>query len=325
MRDAFAMPAVGDIRNRLMALADQSVKGNPAIYELFAHRLDKNLEQEELHEQLVSMSLGEHPLVEAVPTPMRKIIRNHFLQFIEAMPPDFNLKGASIGNLVLTAGYLGYRRQIDPVIYLFSKLVQVCGVVRPVVSKDLHLAVELEDGSVIIGQHAFTGKERGPISSKIKRMWLTANLENPEPVTVEIRKKMTRLITEAGLICYPIGSFYSSVLANLMPHGVGRAVAANRCPKVFVPNTGTDPEARGMSVADQVVVLQNVLTKCGAAKDDVLEYVIIDSKNGRYPGGLDVEELKRTGVSVIDCPLVAPETGLFIDEKLFVGALLSLA
>lgn len=325
LRKAFSMPAVGDIRNRLMALADQSVKGNPAIFDLFAHRLDKSKGQQELKTELVSMAEGEHPLVRAVPNPMRKIIRNHFLQFLEAMPADFDLKGASIGNVVLTAGYLSNRRQIDPVIFIFSKLVQVCGVVRPVVSTDMHLAVELENGQVIVGQHKFTGKERGPIPARIKRMWLTDSLDSSAEAAVTIRDKMKQLISEAGLICYPVGSFYSSVLANLLPRGVGRAVAANRCPKVFVPNTGKDPEAVGMSVADQARALIHTLTSCGASPEDVLEYVLVDSSHGTYPGGLDATELSAMGLTVVDCPLVAPETGLFLDEKLLVEALLSLA
>ena len=32
------MLSVGDLRNRLMALADESALGNPAIYRLFEHR-----------------------------------------------------------------------------------------------------------------------------------------------------------------------------------------------------------------------------------------------------------------------------------------------
>ncbi len=42
------MLAVGDLRNRLMALADRSLHGNPQIYQLFAHRLPKDAEQAEL-------------------------------------------------------------------------------------------------------------------------------------------------------------------------------------------------------------------------------------------------------------------------------------
>ena len=47
------------------------------------------------------------------------------------------------------------------------------------------------------------------------------------------------------MICYPIGSFYSSVIANLLPDGVARAVAENDCPKIFIPNTGVDKEMLG--------------------------------------------------------------------------------
>src|SRR6056297_3176333 len=39
LRQAFGMPAVGDIRNRLMALTDERVQGNDAVFNLFAHRL----------------------------------------------------------------------------------------------------------------------------------------------------------------------------------------------------------------------------------------------------------------------------------------------
>src|SRR5262245_3267262 len=37
-RDAFAMISVGDLRNRLMALADTRLRGHPEIYELFGYR-----------------------------------------------------------------------------------------------------------------------------------------------------------------------------------------------------------------------------------------------------------------------------------------------
>jgi hypothetical protein len=57
----------------------------------------------------------------------------------------------------------------------------------------------------------------------------------------------------------------------------------------------------------------------------VLQYVLVDSKNGAYPGGLDKAELAAENVNVVDCPLIVPETGLFADEQLLVGALLSLA
>jgi CofD-related protein of GAK system len=325
IRQAFAMPAVGDIRNRLMALADQSVKGNPEIYELFACRLPKNLGQEKLRREVEAMAGGKHPLVRPIPDPMRKIIRNHLHQFLDLMPEDFNLKGASIGNLVLTAGYLSNRRQMDPVIYIFSKLVQVCGVVRPTINKNLHLAIRLEDGRTVVGQHLMTGKETAPLTSPIEDIWMTDSLESETPVLPAIRNKVRDRIAGADLICYPPGSFYSSVVANLLPMGVGEAVAGNPCPKVFVPSTGRDPEARGLSVSKQIRILNRYLTKSGAPQtSDVLGFVLIDSRNGHYEGGIDAEAIRAQGVEIIDCDLVAGTGSPLIDAGRLSRALASL-
>src|SRR6056297_2095826 len=51
IRKAFGMPAVGDLRNRLMALADKSVHGNPAIFDLFTHRLPADQVQNWLQDE----------------------------------------------------------------------------------------------------------------------------------------------------------------------------------------------------------------------------------------------------------------------------------
>ena len=325
LRKAFAMPAVGDIRNRLMALADQSVKGNPAIFELFAHRLPKTMSGRELHAELDALCTGRHPLIRSVPDPMRKIIRTHFEQFRDQMPGDFDLRGASLGNLVLTGGYLSNRRQLDPVIFLFSKLVQVCGVVRPTVNKDLHLAVRLDDGRVIVGQHLITGKETEPLSSPIREIWLTASPDSEEPVRSAIQGKIAERIAEADLIVYPPGSFFTSVIANLLPDGVGRAVVDNSCPKVFVPNTSADPETTGMSVTDQVDRLRRHLLDSGAPEGgDVLGYVVVDRKNGEYPGGLNCGELEQRGLTVIDAHLATRDSAPYIDALKLCEILLSL-
>jgi len=325
LRQAFAMPAVGDIRNRLMALADQSVRGNPEIYALFAHRLPKDLGPDRPRQELNAMALGAHPLVRAIPDPMRKIIRNHIHQFQETMPEDFDLKGASIGNLVLTAGYLGNRRRMDPVIYIFSKLVQVCGVVRPTINKNLHLAVRLENGRTIVGQHRITGKETSPIESPIQDIWITGSLDSEEPVRPVIRNKVRELIAGAGLICYPPGSFFTSVVANLLPQGVGEAVAKNPCPKVFVPNTGHDPESHRLSVAAQVRILREQLAGSGAAPGPTLDFVLLDAKNGEYPGGINPQAIRRQGVKIIDCTLVTENSRPRLDARPLCEVLASLA
>jgi CofD-related protein of GAK system len=259
---------------------------------------------------------------------MRKIIRNHLRFFQEAMPPDFDLAGASVGNLVLTGGYLNQGRHIDPVIFLFSKLAEVRGTVRPVVSTDTHLAAELADGSLVVGQHLLTGREAPAPASPIRRLFTVAGLEpGAEPVEVAVRGKTQGLIGRAELICFPVGSFYTSVLANLLPVGVGRAVAAAECPKVYVPNTARDPEQLGLPVEAAVErLLRRLAADCPepAPPERLLNLVLVDTAGGAYPEGLDVEAIRGQGVEVADLRLASEASAPYVDPHLLAEALMSL-
>lgn len=328
LRNAFSMPAVGDLRNRLMALADRTVRGNPAIFELFAHRLPKDAGQADLREQLDALVRGKTKLVRDIPDPMRKIIRNHLRFFVERMPDDFDLRGASVGNLILTGGYFNNGRHIDPVIYLFGKLVEVRGHVRPVVNEDLHLRADLEDGTVVVGQHLITGKETAPLVSPVRRLSLCKGPDDPEPVTPQVQSKIREAIGSAELICYPMGSFYSSVLCNLLPGGVAGAVSDTDCPKVYVPNTGHDPEQTGMTLLSSVRVLLDTLQAgCppDTPRDRLLNFVLLDSGRGGYPEPLELERIRRMGVEILDAPLVTDDSAPLLDETAVIEHLLSLA
>ncbi|MDI6797935.1 MAG: GAK system CofD-like protein [Desulfatibacillaceae bacterium] len=328
LRAAFEMPAIGDMRNRLMALADQSFLGYPEIFALFAHRFPKTGDNNELVSELKKIARGKHPLISRVPDPMRKIIRNSIYRFLERMPPDFDLTGASIGNLVLTAGYLDNRRHLDPVIFIFSKLVNVRGTVRPVLNNNLHLAARLADGTVVTGQHKITGKEQAPLKSPVKEIYLCKSLTSHEPVEAAVRAKTVELIKSAELICYPMGSFYTSLIANLLPKGVNEAIAANQCPKIYIPSTGNDPETLGQSLTDQVRILLQYLLKDapeGTKTGDLLNFVLVDSKNGVYNSPVDAGQIEALGVKVVDMPLVSGQSAPEIDPQILCEVLLSFA
>ena len=310
LRQAFNMPAVGDIRSRIMALADQSVTGNPAIYQLFASRFSNQAGNESLLEKLHALCQNKHELIKAVPDPMRKIIRNNLMQFVEAMPENFPLQGASIGNLVITGGYLSNRRHLDSIIFIYSKLVEARGTVRPVVNKVAHLTVELESGELITGQHNFTGKETSPICSPIRKIWLTDSLKNSDPISISIRPKIRDLICKSDLICYPFGSFYSSLIANLLPEGVGEAVASTHCPKIFIPNLGNDPELVGYNLQDQISTLLSYLKRDNKdiTATSLLNFVILDVRDDLYNGPIPKDWLKSLGIQLIRTPLVSQKS-----------------
>ena len=325
IRKAFHMLSIGDLRNRLMALADQSVKGNPDIYALFSYRLPADQTQDNLSKKLMNMASGLDSLIDDIPTPMREIICNHLESFLHFMPGDFDLRGANIGNLVLTAGYLNNHRQIDTVLYLFSRLVEARGYVRPTITDNLHLGARLRNGAVVVGQDRITADFARQENSPVEALFLSASPERPEPVHVHIGNETRRDILQAEIICYPIGSFFTSVLANLLPRGVGAAVAANQCPKVYVPNTTADSEQFGMSLSDAVKAICDCLAgDNGGVPADYVTLVVIDTAGAKYPCDLDLQRLQAWGIDILDTPLVTPETFPYIDPHRLCHALLSL-
>jgi CofD-related protein of GAK system len=323
LRRAFAMPAVGDIRNRLMALADLTAPGSRELFALFTYRLSRRESGPALRAELVRIVQGAHVLVSLVPEPARSHLMARFGLFLDAMPADFDLRGASVGNVALTAGWLAHGRRLAPAIDEMAGLVNARGLVRSVADCDMHLAAELEDGTVVKGQHRLTGKEAGPIDSPVARIWLTDSLDSAVPASVSMDESLDDRIAGADLICYPVGSFYSSVVANLLPDGVGAAVARCRGPKVFVPNPGSDPELLGHGVERQAVLLRHYLAASGASCGScVLDHIMVDGR-APYPGGLDPVRLAAQGLRVIDRPLLADEPGRF-DPVRLARALVSL-
>lgn len=327
LRKAFQMPAVGDIRNRLMALADQSLQGYPEVYRLFAHRLPKIDDREYLQETMEALVAGEHPLIASIAHPMRKIIRHHLAMFYRNKPEDFDLRGASIGNLVITGGYLSYNRHLDPVIFIYSKLVQVRGTVRPVVNSPFHLAATLKNGQVVLGQHRITSKECGPLPAKIDRISLSRSMERFEPVTVSVRDKLIALIQEADMICFPMGSFFSSILVNLLPHGVGSAVCRNPCPKVFIPNMGVDPELGETTIMEQIQWIHRLLNDDlpqMSSPIPIIDLVILDRNRADGLTPQEIEKLKCQGTRLLAVDLVDAGLSMRIDPQKLMTVLLSL-
>jgi CofD-related protein of GAK system len=327
LRRAFGMPAIGDLRNRIVALADESVRGNPQIYRLFTHRLASSAPAADLARELEQLVSGQATLVAAIPEPMRRIVQTHLRLFAEHMPADFDLRGANLGNLLLAGGYLSHSRDLESVLFLFSKLLEVRGLVRCIVDDDLHLCAELADGTRVVGQHLLTGKEAAAISSTIRELYLVDRLDTPRRASASIDEKVRRSIEAADLICYPMGSFYSSVVANLLPKGVGRAIVSARGPRVYVPNTGHDPEQYGMSLADSLEALVRYV-RADAGQDvplgRIVNLVLLDRDPSHYGMPVDLERLERLGVQVACLELVTESSSPHAHPLRLTEALLSL-
>ncbi|MEZ4647949.1 MAG: GAK system CofD-like protein [Candidatus Eisenbacteria bacterium] len=319
LRRIFRMPSIGDLRNRLLALADESVQGNPEIYRLFSHRLPFDETPQALWDRLRALVDGTDPLVAELPPSMGRLVRTHLRAFAErATDTRFDLRGASIGNLVLAAGYLENDRHLDSVLFLFSKLVGVLGNVVPVTEEDAHLAAILEGGQRAVGQHTFR-----KLSGRIESLELVSSDDSSSAIEVDGNPKAIDAIREADLICYPMGSFYSSVIANLLPRGIRDAIAECQAPKVYVPNTGHDPEQGGRSAAECLDLLLGLNSASGGRPG--VDLVLLHHDDVAYAVDPERKRIARSGVGLIELDLVSADSAAQIHPERLVEALVSLA
>ena len=318
------MLSVGDLRNRLVALADESEVRNRPTLAFVSARLPDDASCDVLRRRLFAMSSGQDPWIEAIPPNQGRIICACLREFLHHAPSDFDFRQASLGNLVFGGAYVAHDRNIEPAIELFADLVQAQGEVIPVVDADLHLLATLENGTKLAGQHRFTGKEETPVTSAIQSLALIDGLETCQTTSVTCHPIVQSHLEKADLIVFPMGSFYSSVLCQLLPSGVGRAIVAAKCPKVYIPNMGRDPEMFGSSLARLVEQFVSTVRADApkASVADVLNTVLVDSREGRYDIDLEQKRLQEHGVEIVDVSL-SGDDGWICPEKL-TGHLLSL-
>lgn len=311
LRRCFNMPAIGDIRYRIDALADITQPGVQDACIFFERRLHKNKQADELVTELAALAEGMHPWCSKLLPVFKDVFTGQLSYFCSVMPADFNLAGASLGNLILAADYLHGGRSLLSTVKNFSSLLSVRGHILPVCEKSLHLAVELDSGKVITGQHRFTGKSEfagdckclpGPLDGeRVKNLFFYSS-EGGNKTDADCAKEVRSAVSAAHLVCYPIGSFFSSLLATVSTTGAGQAICGSPAKKVYVPNPGPDPESTDLTMLEQLQFLRAcVLKDSSAASKAALNYLLVDSNNGEYAGGIPYQWCHDNGISVIDC------------------------
>jgi methyl coenzyme M reductase subunit C-like uncharacterized protein (methanogenesis marker protein 7) len=137
-------------------------------------------------------------------------------------------------------------------------------------------------------------------------------------------------INSADLIVFPPGSFYSSILANLLPKGVGKAIMDNPASKVYVPNLGNDPEQFGMTLQGQIEQLERFVARDAGVvlqgrEERCIDILLTDST---LLNGIDAEFLTwldKRGIQFLNVDLANLERPDRYDEIKLAEALLSLA
>lgn len=322
LRRAFDMPAVGDLRSRMLALADPKTAGHPELYRLLAYRLPKEATQLALLEQLHQMCQAQEPLTAALSQPIQGLMCHYLKVFVDAVPSDFDFRGASIGNLVLTGGYLQDKRNLTPITVLLAELLEQRGIVCPITQQRSQLCVTTASGRVVVGQHLMTGKEVAPLGERIAQI----SLQHPPGRVVVLRAAERDLILSADLLVFPPGSFFSSLIANLLPEGVGQAITHSRARKVFVPNLGVDPELQGLSLKDQIEQLERYIQQdLKQPPAGVIDLLLTDSRLHSEIDADFIAWLDQRNIELIDVDLAGSERTDRYDEQKLSQALIALS
>jgi uncharacterized cofD-like protein len=143
------------------------------------------------------------------------------------------LKGFGLGHLFL-AFVEKYDGSIINAIRPLAQALDVVGPVFPVSLTQSDLCVELTNGDTVCGEHEID-RPNWDRSIKIVRAWLDTNPTVYERAAEEIRN--------SDVIILGPGSFYTSIIATLLPTGMREAIAASPAKLVYVP--GRAIEANG--------------------------------------------------------------------------------
>jgi uncharacterized cofD-like protein len=153
------------------------------------------------------------------------------------------LRGHSLGNLLLTA-LAHLTRDFAQAVRVSSEVLAIRGEIFPSTLSDVRLKALLRDGRMIFGESPIN-KTRVPI----KRLYIVPIHCRPLPETLEA-------IREADLITLGPGSLYTSLISNLLVHGIPEQIARSQALRVYVGNLMTQPgETRGYTAAEHLRAL----------------------------------------------------------------------
>ena len=159
-----------------------------------------------------------------------------------------DLDGHTVGNLLLTASS-EITGNLSDGIEALSKVFNLKGKVVPLTEDNVVLMGEMEDGTVIEGEHNIT-----EYKSKIKKVYYK---EEPTPT-----KEAVKAIEKADLIILSMGSLFTSIIPNLICDEILEAMDRSKGKIMYVCNMVTQPgETDDFKVSDHVKLLNQYLGK----------------------------------------------------------------
>jgi len=314
IRDAFDIPPPGDLRNCLMNLADESKQGKPEIIDVFSHRLAYGeYKPGSLQQELDSFINATHQKMQSVEPGLANIIGLYLNEFDQRKPIDFDLRRASVGNLVMVGCYFLHGNDFENAEYLIASLARVKGAVIPVTLGNYYLGAVLSDRTIVIGQANITN-QKGRYTAPIERIFFLEKKSNEAPeIDVSANPRAISALSDVDVIVYSMGSFYTSIIPCLMTKGIASAIRSSNAHKVFIANSIADDESKNLTVSKMLRILVSICQEYDPHPGEVQDYVqyviandhgMIKEQRGRaFYIPVDKDDIVDTGVGLLEYPL----------------------
>lgn len=226
------------------------------------------------------------------------------------------LAGHSFGNLFIVAmsGVVG---NFEDAIRQTSRVLAVRGQIIPSTLDDVTLCATTEDAQTITGESSIGSSGRnGDGPDRIKDVYLLPEDAPAHPDAV-------RAILEADMIILGPGSLYTSVLPNLLVHGIRRSILASGATKVYVCNVATQHgETDGFDVADHLHAIEEHVGK------GFLHYLLAnDNLGGSLPEAAESAPVRldsaiNNGIRLTEADVVSEENRYHHDSAKLARALM---
>lgn len=157
-----------------------------------------------------------------------------------------DLDGHALGNLLLT-GANEITGNMSSAIEMLNSLLDLKGKVMPLTEDNVTLVGEMDDGSVIYGEHNITEYD-----GRIEKVYYTSN--------PKVNKDVIKSIKNADAIILSMGSLFTSILPNLICSEVIDAIDKSHGKIIYVCNIMTQPgETDNLSVSNHINLINSYL------------------------------------------------------------------
>ncbi len=168
------------------------------------------------------------------------------------------LEGHSFGNLFLAA-LTDITQDFSEAVRLSSEILVTRGHIHPATTSNIELEALMEDRTRVRGETKITASK-----VRIHELFLIPPNVDPLPQTLDA-------IARADIISIGPGSLFTSLIPNLLVHGISDAIVNSPATKVYICNLMTQAnESLGLTAGDHIRALN------GHARQQIFNYALIN-------------------------------------------------